>query len=54
MGDPEVHWEVAVQDVPASVLGTPFPGRPGHVTGTCGHPVPEDEWDAGHRECEDC
>ena len=40
--------------VPASVAGTPVPGRPGHVTGTCGHPIPEDEWDAGHRKCEEC
>ena len=40
--------------VPASIIGTPFPGRPGYVTGTCGDPVDEDEWNAGHRTCEGC
>jgi hypothetical protein len=37
-----------------AVIGTPVPGRPGYVVGTCGDPVPEDEWDAGHRKCEGC
>jgi hypothetical protein len=38
----------------ASAAGIPVPGRPGHVTGTCGCPLPEDEWEAGHRKCEGC
>jgi DNA-binding XRE family transcriptional regulator len=38
----------------ACVEGTPFPGRPGCVTGCCGHPVPEDEWSAGYRFCAGC
>jgi hypothetical protein len=40
--------------VPDSVAGTPFPGRPGYVTGTCGHAVAGSEWDAGYRKCEGC
>jgi hypothetical protein len=43
-----------VHRVPACVEGTPVPGRPGDVTGCCGHPVPEEEWDAGYRCCVGC
>jgi hypothetical protein len=32
----------------------PFPGRPGYVTGTCGHAVAGSEWRVGFRECERC
>lgn len=34
--------------------GTPFPGRPGYVTGTCGHAVALSEWRCGFRNCERC
>jgi DNA-binding XRE family transcriptional regulator len=40
--------------VPACIEGTPFPGRAGHVTGCCGHPIPDDEWAAGYRFCAGC
>jgi hypothetical protein len=40
--------------VPDSVIGTPFPGRHGYVTGTCGHAVAGSEWNAGYRKCERC
>jgi hypothetical protein len=40
--------------VPACIEGTPFPDRPGFVTGRCGHPVPEEEWAAGYRFCAGC
>lgn len=32
--------------------GTPFPGRPGYLTGFCGHAVAGTEWRAGFRTCE--
>jgi hypothetical protein len=34
--------------------GHPFPGRPGYVTGNCGHAVAGSEWAAGFRNCERC
>jgi hypothetical protein len=40
--------------VPDSVAGTPFPGRPSRVVGTCGHAVAGSEWAAGYRKCERC
>jgi hypothetical protein len=40
--------------VPDSVVGTPFPGRPGYVVGTCGHAVAGSEWDHGYCKCEGC
>jgi hypothetical protein len=44
------------QDAPVNpaVVGTPFPGWPGHVTGECGHAVAGSEWKAGFRNCERC
>jgi hypothetical protein len=44
------------QDAPVSpaVVGRPFPGRPGYVTGECGHAVAGSEWQAGFRRCEHC
>jgi hypothetical protein len=36
------------------LAGTPFPGRPGYVTGKCGHAVAGSEWNAGFRNCERC
>lgn len=35
-------------------VGKPFPGRPGYVTGQCGHAVAGSEWRAGYRVCEHC
>jgi hypothetical protein len=34
--------------------GTPFPGRPGYLTGLDGHAVAASEWRAGFRTCEHC
>lgn len=34
--------------------GEPFPGRPGYVTGHCGHAVAGSEWKAGYHTCEQC
>jgi hypothetical protein len=34
--------------------GHPFPGRPGYVTGYCGHAVAWSEWAARFRNCEHC
>lgn len=34
--------------------GSDFPGRPGFVTGRCGHAVAGSEWRAGFRNCERC
>jgi hypothetical protein len=44
------------QDAPVdpAVWGKPFPGRPGYVTGQCGHAVAGSEWEAGCRYCEHC
>ena len=42
-----VFWEPAV-------AGQPFPGRPGYLTGLCGHAVAGSEWRAGCRWCERC
>jgi hypothetical protein len=41
-------------EVDPAVVGTPFPGRDGYVTGQCGHAVAGSEWDAGFRTCERC
>jgi hypothetical protein len=46
--DEEADVELGVPD------GTPFPGRPGYVTGQCGHAVAGSEWRAGFRNCERC
>jgi hypothetical protein len=34
--------------------GHPFPGRPGYLTGRCGHAIAGSEWVAGFRNCERC
>jgi hypothetical protein len=41
-------------EVDPAVVGTPFPGRTGYVTGQCGHAVAGSEWRAGFRTCERC
>jgi hypothetical protein len=38
----------------AASPGSPFPGRPGYMTGTCGHPVAAREWLGGFRNCDGC
>jgi hypothetical protein len=42
------------QEIDPEVIGTPFPGRTGYVTGRCGHAVAGSEWEAGYRVCERC
>lgn len=42
------------EPVSPDVVGTPFPGRPGYLTGRCGHAVAGSEWRAGFRVCERC
>jgi hypothetical protein len=37
-----------------TLAGSPFPGRPGYVTGLCAHAVAGSEWRAGRRWCERC
>jgi hypothetical protein len=38
-------------DVLAKLIGQPFPNRPGHRIGACGHAVVEADWEAGQRTC---
>jgi hypothetical protein len=37
-----------------TLAGSPFPGRPGYVTGLCEHAVAGSEWRSGYRNCERC
>lgn len=54
-GDVNVHAIVAIRWDPSEDLsGSMFPGRPGYLTGTCGHAVAQSEWKAGFRTCERC
>lgn len=48
----ELWWDGEGEE--EDLAGTPFPGRPGYVTGTCGHAVAGSEWRAGFRNCERC